>query len=671
MILFIFFLSFLLGSYIKLLPFILPVILIAWIIFIFKRHGKNIAIVSTLLAVIGFGVSFLGLLFTPKNSCSGFVYESKANYYLLYSGGQRFYVYNKNNSYEIGDYLSITGEAEKLDFTTIESQFDFENFLNNKGVIYQYNVKSIKLQFKNPLRIRSIRENFLKHFDSDTSSFIRSILFNEYEENEVNKFGDILHLGRFMSTSGVYIYAFMGLFTLIYSFLVKKKYAEILSLITLTPFIVLSMPNLTVIRILFMFVAKWINTYFLNKKFEYLTILTFVAIILTFFNRYIIYSDGFILGFSIPIIFRIASHAFRKIDGIKKKLLTSLVVYFYFIPFEIKYYNSINLLSFPLSFLLSPLFIVIGVISLLTLYGIPIYVVPKWLISGLTNILRIFSKIPLEIYCSPINENIVIILVIIFLVFLYYLDIQFKPFYRPIGIILMSIYCLNCLPIKNIFTNQVSFINVGQGDCCLIRNQFNTILIDTGGLTYTDIANDCLIPYFKKNRIYNIDLLITTHDDFDHMGAAKTLQTDFRVKKYVTSYSDFPITIGNITFNNYNTFINQIDDKNESSLVIGFNICNKDFLITGDAPIEIEKKIMITYSSIKCDVLKVGHHGSKTSTSDAFIKYLSPKEAIISVGKKNKYGHPDKSVIDILKRNNVVIKRTDIMGTISYTTFAF
>ena len=78
-----------------------------------------------------------------------------------------------------------------------------------------------------------------------------------------------------------------------------------------------------------------------------------------------------------------------------------------------------------------------------------------------------------------------------------------------------------------------------------------------------------------------------------------------------------------------------------------------------------------TYSFIKCDVLKVGHHGSKTSTSDAFIKYLSPKEAIISVGKKNKYGHPDKSVIDILKRNNVVIKRTDIMGTISYTTFAF
>ena len=80
---------------------------------------------------------------------------------------------------------------------------------------------------------------------------------------------------------------------------------------------------------------------------------------------------------------------------------------------------------------------------------------------------------------------------------------------------------------------------------------------------------------------------------------------------------------------------------------------------------------MKTYSSIPCDILKVGHHGSKTSTCDEFIKYLSPKEAIISVGKKNKYGHPNQSVIDILNRNHVIIKRTDYMGTISYSTFAF
>ena len=74
---------------------------------------------------------------------------------------------------------------------------------------------------------------------------------------------------------------------------------------------------------------------------------------------------------------------------------------------------------------------------------------------------------------------------------------------------------------------------------------------------------------------------------------------------------------------------------------------------------------------IPCDVLKVGHHGSKTSSSDKFIKFLHPKEAIISVGKNNSYGHPNKSVLEILKENNVIIKRTDKMGTIVYSNYIF
>ena len=78
---------------------------------------------------------------------------------------------------------------------------------------------------------------------------------------------------------------------------------------------------------------------------------------------------------------------------------------------------------------------------------------------------------------------------------------------------------------------------------------------------------------------------------------------------------------------------------------------------------------MERYSNIPCDILKVGHHGSKTSTSDTFVKYLSPKEAIISCGKNNKYGHPHESVLRILKNNNITIRRTDILGTITYSNY--
>ena len=89
----------------------------------------------------------------------------------------------------------------------------------------------------------------------------------------------------------------------------------------------------------------------------------------------------------------------------------------------------------------------------------------------------------------------------------------------------------------------------------------------------------------------------------------------------------------------------------------------------GDAPIKIEKKMMEENKEIKCDILKVGHHGSNTSTSDEFIKYLKPKVGIISCGKKNKYKHPHKSVVETLNKNHVKIRRTDEEGTISYYYF--
>ena len=108
------------------------------------------------------------------------------------------------------------------------------------------------------------------------------------------------------------------------------------------------------------------------------------------------------------------------------------------------------------------------------------------------------------------------------------------------------------------------------------------------------------------------------------------------------------------------------DDDNEKSLVIGFHLGNKDFLITGDASIQTEKYMMEEYNYIPCDILKVGHHGSKTSTSDKFIKWLKPEIGVISCGVNNRYGHPNKEVISILKSNNVKIRRTDLEGSVSF-----
>ena len=217
----------------------------------------------------------------------------------------------------------------------------------------------------------------------------------------------------------------------------------------------------------------------------------------------------------------------------------------------------------------------------------------------------------------------------------------------------------------NIPNNVVYFINVGQGDSILIRNHNKTVLLDTGGNKKFDMATETLIPFFNKIGVNHIDLLITSHDDFDHSGAVNSLIENFKVKTYLHNREDFPYKIGDIYLENIN-FYN--GDENDSSLVFLLDFMHKKWMLTGDASTETEKYILDSGINVDCDILKVGHHGSNTSSSERFIEATSPSEAIISCGAKNSYGHPHKEVIEILEKYNVKIRRTDVEGTISYVS---
>jgi len=225
------------------------------------------------------------------------------------------------------------------------------------------------------------------------------------------------------------------------------------------------------------------------------------------------------------------------------------------------------------------------------------------------------------------------------------------------------------LPIQNLYETSISFINVGQGDAILIKNRKAAVLIDTGGSLYIDIANTSLIPYFKRNGISKLDALIITHDDFDHAGALPTLTSNFPVRSIVTERSYFPIAFAGIEFQNLNQ-THDPSDPNLGSLVLHFALAGFEWLLMGDAPLEVENDIIERYPDLDCDYIKIGHHGSLTSTSEAFIKHVTPKEAIISVGRNN-YGHPHPDVIKRLITHDISIRRTDIEGTIKYKYWAW
>lgn len=238
---------------------------------------------------------------------------------------------------------------------------------------------------------------------------------------------------------------------------------------------------------------------------------------------------------------------------------------------------------------------------------------------------------------------------------------------------------------------RIHFINVGQGDSILIENNNFNILIDSGPNT----AKDTLISYLKKYKIKKLDYLIASHPHEDHIGSMddivnkfyieefimpKVLSTDKNFSNLVNALKSKGLTIRNINNNlkiqlsedNYIDFLwtgdISDDNLNNHSIVIKYINKNTSFLFTGDMEEEVENILLSSKKSLESTVLKVAHHGSKTSSSKGFLSKVNPRIAVISCGMGNDFGHPHKNTLKALESLNSKILRTDINGNIIIKT---
>ena len=236
---------------------------------------------------------------------------------------------------------------------------------------------------------------------------------------------------------------------------------------------------------------------------------------------------------------------------------------------------------------------------------------------------------------------------------------------------------------------EVSYLDIGQGDSAFIKLPYNkaNILIDTGGIVNSaySVADNRIVPYLKSIGISKINYLVLTHGDYDHMGEAINLVENFKVENVILNcgpYNDLEKELIKVLDKKkikYYSCIKELnidknklyflqtkvyDNENDNSNVIYTKLNGYNFMFMGDASSTTEKEIIGTYNLPNIDVLKVGHHGSKTSSSKEFINEVSPKYSIISVGKNNRYGHPNKEVLANLE--NSKIYRTDKQGSIVF-----
>lgn len=266
-----------------------------------------------------------------------------------------------------------------------------------------------------------------------------------------------------------------------------------------------------------------------------------------------------------------------------------------------------------------------------------------------------------------------------------------------LAILLFSFSIVSC-GLTNFNSNKVNnadpnkmfvhYIDVGQGDCILVQVNNKNLLIDSGPKS----DRKKLFNYLSGLNLNKLDYVIATHPHEDHIGnmddiiktysigtfyAPKVESTtksfedmvdalkDKNLKVHVLKNNSNSIDLGeNTKVNVFSPNKDFYDNLNNYSPVIKIQYGNTSFLFTGDAEKEVEKEILNNNEDISADVLKVGHHGSSTSTSKDFLKKVNPSIAVISVGKDNIYNHPDAITTKLLDDSNIKTYRTDKDGTI-------
>ena len=583
------------------------------------------------------------------------------------------------NNLSYGDKIKVKGTLITPSKNTNQNTFNYQKYLYYKKIYYLVEATSINKIANNHNYLYTIKNILYQKIDKlKSSNYIKTLLFCDNTlSKEIKESYRINGISHLFSVSGMHINFFVSI---IYLYLNKITYNKRIKYLITNIFIIIYLilfPSSSLLRSAVMSILYSIN-YLLKLKIKKIDILLLTLGVSLLINPFIIYDLGYIYSYTITFFLVLSSSTLKNKNKINKIIYISLLSFLVSIPITI--YNSyeINIISILLNIILVPIIsIIILPLTILT-YIFPILDSILYLFTSTLETISLFiSKIKITKIIFP--KPSLLIIALYYIIFL--LSYQNKKYFYLNIILLIIIYIS---PYLNSNFEIVMF-EVGEADCHLIKYPYNknTILIDTGKNEYK-IKNE-VIPYLKSIGIKKIDYLIITHGDLDHMGEGINLVNNFKVEKVIFNcgpYNDleqelikvldkkkikYYSCIKELNIDNNKLYFLQTkeyDNENDNSNVIYSELNVYKFMFMGDASVTTEKEIMNKYNLPDIDVLKVGHHGSKTSSSKGFINVINPKYSIISVGKNNRYGHPNKEVLENLE--NSKIYRTDEDGSIMF-----
>lgn len=618
-------------------------------------------------------------------------------------------------SIKYGDSLYIEGEFKQPEEARNYKGYNYKQYLKTKKIIGTVELEKVKiLKSSNGSFIHNIqkyiRDTINGTLTDEEGNLLLAILLGDKDKlsEDIQESFKTSNLSHMLAVSGAHVsYIILGLTYVLQNSIIGKKNGKIVCIIFLLAFMAITNFTPSVTRACIMAILTLLSSIIYRKSDVY-TNISVAALITLIFNPYSLLDLGFQLSYggTIGIIIFIKRIQEKKsnskvINYIKQMALVSIYANIIIIPIMMYHFNTVSFTFIISNIMASPILGIIVITGFL-------FIITSITVKPLTRLIAIFIKPILSILikisqiCSKLPfSNILVVTPYMFNVISYYAIILYciksKKNNKCKIIICLLIVLILINFIIYIFPQKlrIFFIDVGQGDSTLIITpDKKTVLIDGGGSDSFDVGEKVLLPYLLDRRILKVDYVLISHFDTDHCGGILTIMEKVKVKNIIISeqaehsenYERFKKLMihkkirlievkkgDKIKIGRYSEFkilfptsrLLSENPLNNNSIVAQFNYNNFKMLFTGDIEKLAEQQILKTEKAeIRADILKVAHHGSKTSSIPEFIKAVKPKIALIGVGKNNTFGHPNQQTIKNLENIKCRIYRTDLQGEI-------
>lgn len=579
------------------------------------------------------------------------------------------------NNLSYGDKIKVTGVLKEPSTNNIFNNFNYKKYLYNKKIYHIIEASKIDKIQNNNNHIYTIKNLLYTRINNlKSSSYIKALLFGDNKlDKEIKTSYQVNGISHLFSVSGFHI---NFITSIIYFYLDRITYNKKIKYITVDIFLVLYLllcNTTSLLRCTVMNILLSIN-HLLKLNIKKIDIVLLTLILCIIINPFIIYDIGFIYSYTISFFLILYKNKYKTNNKLLKIIYISLISFLVSLPINIYTSYEINFLSIILNIIIVPIVsLILLPLSLLTLI-FPILDNILYLITSILEKISLYTS-NINIFKQVLSKPSIILIIIYYLVIILILS-KNKHYY----LILILLIFHKTIPLYNSNLEVVMF-DVGEADSMLISTPSKkvNILIDTGrGI---DINN--IIIYLKSIGISKLNYLIITHGDEDHIGGALYLIDNFKVDNVILNKGDYTelevelithLKNKNIKYTNninkipllgsYMYLLNtkKFSNENDNSIVTYFEYQKYKFLFMGDSSSKTEEYLINNYNLTNISFLKVGHHGSNTSSSPLFINKITPKVSLISVGRNNFYHHPNKEVLTNL--SNSVIYRTDINKSI-------